>query len=53
MLVKRWPIIRHVRYWLEIGRLNNQYYELWTAGMSLADVQGEYDRALEIWRGER
>jgi hypothetical protein len=50
--MKRWPIIRHVRYFIMLRRVN-QHYELWR-GLGMLPINRHLDEAVldAIWRGE-
>jgi hypothetical protein len=51
--MKRWPLIRHVR-WLILARRVEQHYRLW-ASLGMLPVNRHHDDAVldAIWRGER
>jgi len=50
--MKRLPIIRHIRYFVGMYRVN-RHYEMWAA-MGCLPVNAESDYAVldAIWRGE-
>lgn len=51
--MKRWPIIRHVRYFIGLYRVH-RHYAIW-ASMGSLPVNIDHDYAVldAIWRGER
>lgn len=51
--MKRWPIIRHIR-WLYHTRQVNRHYAFYRS-LGMLPVHAEHDYAVldEIWRGER
>jgi hypothetical protein len=51
--MKRWPIIRHVRYFIWRYRVN-RHYALWgTIGYLPVHSGSDYAVLDKIWRGER
>ena len=52
--MKRWPIIRHVRYFYLRYRVH-QHYDMWRAatGALPVNIQSDYDVLDAIWRGEQ
>lgn len=51
--MKRWPIIRHVRYfWLR--RRMNQHYDMWSQlGYLPVNVERDYAILDRIWEGKQ
>ncbi len=51
--MKRWPIIRHIRYFYWAYRVD-RHYRVWRAmtGTLQLYTQYDYDRLDGIWRGE-
>jgi hypothetical protein len=51
--MKRWPIIRHIRYYIGMYRVN-RHYQMWLE-FGYFPVNAEHDYAVldGIWRGER
>ena len=51
--MKRLPIVRHIRYFIELYRVN-RHYEMW-AQLGSLPVNAEHDYAVldAIWCGER
>lgn len=50
--MKRWPIIRHARYFWLLWQVN-RHYELWVRlGMLPVDADRDYAVLDAIWRGE-
>jgi len=51
--MKRLPIIRHIRYYYLMFRVN-QHYAMWAElGMLPVNAQSDYDYLDAIWRGEK
>ena len=51
--MKRWPLVRHVRYWW-LRMQVNRHYAMWqTLGYLPIHAQHDYDQLDRIWRGER
>lgn len=51
--MKRWPIIRHVRYFYLLYKVN-EHYEFWAQmGMMPSNSDNDYAVLDAIWRGER
>lgn len=51
--MRRWPIIRHIRFFYLRYRVN-QHYDMWRSLGSLpVNAQRDYDALDAIWRGER
>jgi hypothetical protein len=51
--MKRWPIIRHVRYFVLRYKVN-RHYDMWLSlGYLPVHAQCDYDVLDEVWRGER
>ena len=49
---KRWPIVRHVRYFYLLDRVN-KHYEMWMhLGMLPVNADRDYAVLDKIWRGE-
>ncbi len=52
-MMKRWPIIRHVR-WLILSYRVERHYQLWrTLGMLPINRKHDDDVLDAIWRGEQ
>ena len=52
-IVKRLPIIRHIRWWIEAGKVQ-RHYEAWMQmGYLPVHADRDYEVLNEIWRGER
>jgi hypothetical protein len=50
--MKRWPIIRHIRWMCATYRVN-KWYENWEKlGYLPVNAQHDYDHCDRIWRGE-
>lgn len=51
--MKRWPIIRHIRYFIAMYRVN-RHYDYWRQ-VGYLPVHADQDYAVcdAIWRGER
>jgi hypothetical protein len=50
--MNRWPIIRHIRYYVAMYRLN-RHYEMWMSfGYFPVHADSDYAVADAIWRGE-
>jgi len=51
--MKRWPIIRHIRFFYLRYRVN-QHYDMWRemTGALPFHIQRDYDHLDRIWRGE-
>lgn len=50
--MKRWPIIRHARYFYHVYRMN-QHYDMWrSVGYLPVHIQHDIDQLNRIWRGE-
>jgi hypothetical protein len=50
--MKRWPIIRHIR-WLYLTHRVNQHYRTWLAlGYLPVNADSDYEHLDKIWRGE-
>jgi len=52
--MKRWPIIRHIRFFYLRYKVN-QHYDMWreATGALPVHIQKDYDVLDAIWRGER
>lgn len=51
--MKRWPIIRHIRYYYYVYKVN-QHYDMWRdLGYLPVYVQHDIDALNEIWSGKR
>jgi hypothetical protein len=50
--MKRWPVVRHIRYWLAVGRVNRHYDLYLSIGMLPVNAQSDYGVCDAIWRGE-
>lgn len=51
--MKRWPIIRHVRYYYLLLQVNRHYARWQELGYFPVHSQSDYDYLDAIWRGER
>jgi hypothetical protein len=51
--MKRWPLIRHIRYFINLYRVN-RHYDTW-AGLGYLPVNADRDYAVldQIWHGFR
>jgi len=50
--MKYWPIIRHVRYFILLYRVN-RHYEMWMQiGYLPVNADSDYRHLDAIWRGE-
>lgn len=49
---KRLPIIRHIRYYITMYRINRHYDECAKMGMIAWGAREDYEIASRIWRGE-
>lgn len=50
--MKRWPIIRHIRFFYLRYRVN-QHYEMWgKVGMLPVHIQKDYAILNKVWAGE-
>ncbi|MCA0404902.1 MAG: hypothetical protein LCH39_01955 [Proteobacteria bacterium] len=49
----KWPVIRHVRYWITIYRINRHYDFYRSFGFLPTHAEQDYAEAEKIWRGER
>jgi hypothetical protein len=53
VLMRRWPLIRHVRYFYARWRVN-QHYAMWgRVGALPHHADKDYEVLDAIWRGER
>jgi hypothetical protein len=50
--MKRLPIIRHIRYYIERYRVNRHYAFWGTFGMHDGNAKYDYEVLDAIWRGE-
>jgi hypothetical protein len=51
--MKRWPIIRHIRYFILKYRVE-RHYDMWLQlGYMPVHSQADYDLLDAIWRGEQ
>lgn len=50
--MKRWPIIRHVRWLVLLCRVNKHYAVWLDLGYLPVYAQQDYDHLDRIWRGE-
>ena len=50
--MKRWPIIRHVRYFIGMYRVNRHYDRWRSVGYLPVYAQHDYDVLDRLWRGE-
>jgi hypothetical protein len=50
--MKRWPLIRHIRYYIGLYRVN-RHYNMWL-GLGSLPVNANHDYAVlnRIWRGD-
>jgi hypothetical protein len=51
--MKRWPIIRHIRYFINVYRVNRHYDEWRKLGFLPVHIARDIEALDEIWRGER
>ena len=51
--MKRWPIIRHVRYLVWRWRVNRHYALWYSLGFYPVHAEQDYAELDRIWRGER
>jgi hypothetical protein len=50
--MRRWPIIRHLRYFVLRYKVN-RHYDMWLSlGYLPVHAQHDYDVLDQIWRGE-
>lgn len=51
--MKRWPLIRHIRYFIGLYRVN-RHYEMWSS-LGRLPVHRDQDYAVldAIWRGDK
>jgi hypothetical protein len=50
--MKRWPVIRHVRYFCLIYKVNRHYAEWQQLGYFPVNARYDYDVLDKVWRGE-
>jgi hypothetical protein len=50
--MKRWPIIRHIRYFVLKHRVYRHYHMWYELGYLPVNAQHDYDILDKIWRGE-
>ena len=50
--MRRWPVIRHIRYFLLLGQVR-QHYAMWRK-LGCLPVHADHDYAVldRVWRGE-
>ena len=47
----KWPIVRHIRYFIMLKRVN-QHYEMWSeAGYLPVNADRDYAHLNKIWQG--
>lgn len=51
--MRRWPIIRHVRYFILMYRVNRHYDRWQLVGFLPTNAHLDYAALDAIWRGER
>ena len=51
--MKYWPVVRHVRYFIQLYRVN-RHYEMWMEEIGCLPVNAavDYEHCDAIWRGE-
>jgi hypothetical protein len=50
--VKRWPIIRHLRYWYWKRRIKRDYEVCRSAGYMPVQVAKDWEALAKIWEGK-
>lgn len=50
--VERWPIVRHIRYFILLYRVNRHYDRWANAGFLPVNADRDYAVLDKIWRGE-
>lgn len=51
--LKRLPVIRHIRYYVTIYKINRHYYICRSMGMIPWYAGDDYAEAQKIWEGKR
>jgi hypothetical protein len=52
-MIKRWPFIRHVRYFIMLYHVNRHYDEWMKLGYLPVHAHHDYEVLDRVWRGEQ